>query len=403
VERDVRSIYWIQAMRAFLYGLATVIIGSGLHLSWANVGTFTVAMLVGMPIVSLAVGRYGERVGRRRMYAILLLVMAGAGTVPGLTSWMPLLVLVGLTGTLSPDPNESGPITSLEQAMLGQAPSEIRTRVYGRYNAVAYVAGAVGAVVPAIGIALVRHFSGHATQDQRWLLAFPVLGLACFVIALRLGDSVEADPAHRALAMRKPLDRSRSRVRKLAALFALDSFAGGFIVQLALVAWVSNRFHVGPVATGVIFFAAGLLQAASSIVAGWLAAKIGMLNTMVFTHLPSNVLLILFALVPPAYLPLAVVLLLLRFSLSQMDVPARQAYVAAMVEPQERTAAAAYTNTARYVSRPVGQAVSADVFIANGMVLAPILAAGSLKILYDLLIWKTFHRVPLPESERSSS
>jgi predicted MFS family arabinose efflux permease len=187
-------------------------------------------------------------------------------------------------------------------------------------------------------------------------------------------------------------------VVKLAGLFGLDSFAGGFVVQAFIVFWFQRKFGASIETMGMVFFAAGLLQAGSSIAAGRLAHRVGMLNTMVFTHLPSNVLLVLVPLMPT--LGAAIGVLLLRYALSQMDVPARQAYVVAMVEPSERTAAAAYTNTARYVTRPAGP-VLAGALMQNVAIGAPFFVAGGLKIIYDVAIFLTFRRVPLPSSASS--
>jgi MFS family permease len=187
------------------------------------------------------------------------------------------------------------------------------------------------------------------------------------------------------------LRRSRSTVQRLAALFSLDAFAGGFIVQSFIVFWFGRQFGADAALMGLVFFGVGLLQAASSVVAGWLGARIGLLNTMVFSHLPSNVLLALIPLAPT--LLVAVALLLGRSALSQMDVPARQAYVAALVDPAERTAAAAYTNAARHVVRPAGPALaSISMGMAAGL---PFVVAGGLKAVYDVALYLTFRRVTL--------
>ena len=390
---DVRLIYLIQAVRAFLYGFSSILVGSSLAaagLDDAAVGAVFTAMLLGMALSSLAVGRWGEALGRRPSYIGLLVIMGVAGTVFALTGSVPFLVIAALTGTLSTDPNESGPITTVEQAMLASAPAGERSRVYGRYNAVAYLAGAAGALA-AGGPSAVRDLLPGIPPDQRWLLLMPIGALACVVLALRLSTRVEVSadlpPGARGL------QRSRGVVRRLAALFSLDAFAGGFIVQSFMVYWFGRQFGADAELMGLVFFGVGLLQAASSIVAGWLAARIGMLNTMVFTHLPSNVLLALIPLAPS--LPVAVLLLLARSVLSQMDVPARQAYVAALVDPAERTAAAGYTNAARHLARPAGPALAS---LSMGMVAGlPFVIAGGLKAVYDLALYFTFRRVPLED------
>lgn len=403
VERDLRLILAVQALRAFGYGFASIVLGTALAssgLSTVEVGLVFTSMLAGMGLASIVVGLRGDRGGRRRTYVALLLVMGVTGAVFALTRSVPLLVAAALTGTLSTDPNESGPITSLEQAMMGTAPSDARARVFGRYNAVAYLAGAIGSLT-AGGPAALRAVHPAVPSTQRWLLVMPLIAILSALVASRLSPAMEPAPAPPNLVVpRRPLVRSRSIVARLSGLFGLDSFAGGFVVQTFLVYWFHRTFGASAQSMGLAFFAAGLLQAASSIAAGRLAARIGLLNTMVFTHLPSNVLLVLVPLVPS--LPWALAVLLLRFALSQMDVPARQAYVVAMVDPEERTAASAFTNTARYVTRPAGPLLAGALMqsVALG---APFVVAGALKIVYDLALYATFRRVPMSERRRSGS
>lgn len=395
LERDLRRILAIQALRAFLYGFGSVLLGSALAsggLSDVQVGTVFTAMLAGMALASIGVGVRGDRLGRRRAYAGLLLAMGAAGAVFALTDSFPALVAVALTGTMSTDANESGPITTLEQAMIGQAPAHARVHVFGRYNAIAYLAGSVGALA-AGGPAAFRHVFRGLPADQRWLLVFPVVAVACAILAFRLGPEVEPGVAGRDGVAPRPLERSRRNVVKLSSLFAMDAFAGGFVVQSFVVFWFRRRFGASPELMGLVFFGTGLLQAASSIAAARLGARFGLLRTMVFTHLPSNVLLLLVPLAPS--LPLAIVLLLGRFALSQMDVPTRQAYIATMVDPSERTAAAAFTNTARYVARPAGPVIGTALL--GTWAAAPFVIAGGLKLVYDLLLWRVFRRVKLPE------
>jgi len=388
---DVRLIFSIQAVRAFLYGFSSIIVGASLAasgLSDATVGIVFTAMLLGMAISSIAVGRWGEAIGRRRTYVGLLVVMGVAGAVFALTGLVPLLIVAALTGTLSTDPNESGPITTVEQSMLASAPAAERSRVYGRYNAVAYLAGAAGALA-AGGPSALRNILPGLPPDQRWLLLMPVGAAVCAVLAVRLSRTVEVDPT--VPIAQRGLHRSKSVVQRLAALFALDAFAGGFIVGSFIVFWFGRQFGAGPELMGLVFFGVGLLQAGSSVAAGWLGARIGLLNTMVFTHLPSNLLLALIPFAPT--LGLAIGMLLARSALSQMDVPARQAYVAALVDPAERTAAAGYTNAARHVVRPAGPALaSASMAMAAGI---PFLVAGGLKAVYDVVLYFTFRDVRL--------
>jgi len=389
VEGDLRRILWIQAIRAFLYGLGSVLIGVTLAkggLTDAQVGLVFTAILVGMAIGAAVVGTIGERVGRRRMYVLLLLLVGVAGTVFALTLSIPMLVVAALTGCLSTDPNESGPITSLEQAMIGEAAPETRLRVFGRYNAVAFLAGALGALSGALPSLL-------GMDPQRFLLVYPAAALVAAALASRLTTSVEAALEARPEHPTAPLARSKRTVIRLASLFAVDSFAGGFVVQSFVVFWFGRTFDASTDEMAVVFFISGLLQAASSLTAPRIARRYGLLNTMVFTHLPSNVLLMLVPFAPT--FAFAVTVWLLRVSISQMDVPARQAYVVAMVDPHERVAAAGYTNTARHVARPIAPLVAGSLMqTATG---APFFIAGGLKVFYDLLIFAMFRKVPVPD------
>ncbi len=392
-RRDIRTIFAVQALRALLYGFGSVLIGASLAkagYSDAKVGLVFTAMLGGFAITSVAVGTRGDRMGRRRLYGGLFLVMGVAGTVFALTKSLPALVIAALSGTISVEANESGPITSLEQAMIPQAARTRleRNRAFARYNAVAYLAGSLGALA-AGGPDFFRRFFPAVPASQRFLLAYPAVGLACAFLASRLSPQMEA--GEELTAERKfPLIRSKRRVAGLAGLFAIDSFGGGFVVASFIVFWFQRKFGASTELMGLVFFVAGLLQSGSSIAAGWLANRIGLLKTMVFTHLPSNILLILVPFMPN--LPLAITMLLARFAISQMDVPARQAYVVSVVDPGERTAAASYTNTARYVVRPAGPALGGYMMQTLSLS-APFVAAGALKVVYDFTLLATFRRI----------
>ncbi|MDP9185661.1 MAG: MFS transporter, partial [Actinomycetota bacterium] len=298
---------------------------------------------------------------------------------------------LALLGVLSTDANENGPLTTLEQAMIGQAPADTRLRVFGRYNAVAFLAGAVGSLAAGGPAFLDRWWTGTPT-GRAWFLLFPVGALVCLWLAGGLSPALEMETA----GARSPLARSRSTVTKLAALFAVDAFAGGFVITVFIVYWFEFRFGASAELMSAVMFAAGLLQAGSSVIAPRIAARAGLLPTMVFTHLPSNVLLMLVPVAPN--LPAAIGVLLGRFALSQMDVPTRQAYIAAMVDPSERTAAAAATNSARYVARPFGPLVGS--VLMGWAIGAPWVVAGALKAVYDLVLWRVFSDVPLPDSAK---
>ncbi len=387
-----RRVLAVQGLRALLYGFGSVLLGEVLAaegLSDVAVGAIFTAMLVGMSLGSLAVGRWADAVGSRLTYLGLFGVLGVAGAAFALSSWLPLLIVAALTGTLSTDANESGPITSLEQSMLSGVDPTTRSRVFGRYNAVAYFGGSAGALA-AGGPALLRHLVPGLPPDQRWLLAFPVVALACIAVARGLPGDVE----HAGRLGRRGLSRSRRNVRRLAALFSVDAFGGGLVVQSFIVFWFQRRFGASVELMAAVFFGVGVLQALSSLTAPVVGRRIGLLYTMVFTHLPSNVFLALVPLMPT--LPLAIAALLLRSALSQMDVPARQAYLAALVDPAERTAAAAYTNSARYAARPVGP-VAAGALMQAAAIAAPFVVAGAIKSLYDVAVLGLFRGVEVDD------
>ncbi len=388
-----RIVIGVQGLRAFAYGFGAVLIGSALAsegLSDLAVGGVFTVMLAGMAGSSLLVGRFGDAWGRRRTYCGLLAIMGLTGTVFALTTWYPALLLASLTGTLSANANESGPITSIEQALIAEEPHSIRARLYGRYNAVAYLSGAFGALAAA-GPPALRALLPRLPADRLWLLLFPVIAAACVAVAGRLPEAPSRPPAtERAHTDLSPA--SRRFIGRLAASFSVDAFAGGMVVQSFLVFWFERRFGASTQLMGVALFATGLLQAASSIIAGWMAPRVGLLETMVFTHIPSNVLLALVPLMPSLGAALGV--LLARYALSQMDVPARQAFIAAAVAPGERGRAAAYTNSARYIGSPAGPAVGAALMQWVALA-APFVAAGTIKVAYDLTVYGLFRRVPL--------
>ena len=353
----------------------------------AAVGTILAALLAGNALASLLLARYGDRIGRRRCYRVLLVAMAVAGAVFALTAWLPALITAALSGTVSTDVVETGPFTSLEQAMLPHA-AEGRdpTPLFGTYNTVATLAGSAGALIALIG------------SSPEWLLLYPMAAAAGLVAVRGLSPAVEVGP-ELTPEPRPPLHRSRGTVTRLSGLFALDSLGGGFVPQTFIAYLFTRKYEASPDTLAVLFFAIGLLQALSFQAAVRIAARFGLLRTMVFTHLPSNVLLAAVAFAPN--LATAIALLLARFALSQMDVPTRQAYVVALVDPSERTAAAAYTNTARTLTRPVAPLLAgAALRIGLG---APFLIAGTLKSAYDVGLWVLFRSVQLrPHSGRGT-
>jgi len=398
LTRDARLVVAAQAARAFAYGLGAVLLGATLDertYSSLEVGVVLGSVLAGTVIASLVIGRHGDAVGRRRCYRALYALLALTGVVFAYASSAWLLVAVALLGALSTEVIESGPFTTLEQAMLaGQFERRRLARGFSVYNAVAAAGGSLGALAAA-AIGPLRDASSNPPDQQRFFLLLVPAALIGVWLARGLSSEVEHRASPTLTAAPRLLGESRPVVMRLAALFSLDSFAGGFTVQAFVAYWLAQRFDASVAVIGVTFFFFGVLQTLSFLSSGRLAERFGMLPTMVFTHLPSNLVLIAVAFAPN--LPVAIALLLLRVLLSQMDVSPRQAYVMALVPPGERTAAASVTNTARYLTRPAGPVLAgAAQSVALGF---PFVIAGSLKSVYDLVLRRWFRRVPLPDHE----
>jgi MFS family permease len=405
LRSDASHIFVAQGLRAFGYGFGAVLLGVSLRergYSPARVGLVLTAIVAGAVAVSLWLARYADRAGRRRCYLAMYLLLGPVGVVFAFSLPLWALLLASLTGALSTEVVESGPFTSLEQPMLATSLASGQAIAgFGRYNAVATVSGSLGALAAGLPV-LVHHWWRSSPDGQRYFLVFVPVAVTGALLAARLSPAVEAASASvpRAAVQRgSPVGRSRPVVYRLCGLFALDSLGGGFVVQAFVAYWFAVRFSASADVIGLVFFASGLLQAASFLTAVRLSDRFGLLRTMVFTHLPSNLLLVAVAFAPA--MGWAAGLWLARVALAQMDVPARQAYVMALVDPAEQTGAAAYTNTARYLTRPFGPLLAtASQSVALGL---PFLVAGTIKSGYDIALWLWFRRVPVPATAAGRS
>ena len=398
-SRDLRFIYLLQGLRAFIYGFGSILLGSTLAASGAGsveVGGVFASLLAGSALMSLLLVRHAERIGRRRVYMLLYVLMGVAGTVFASTDNVWFLVLAGLSGTVSVEVVESGPFTSVEQAMIPEIAGERTTHVFGIYNAVAALVGAAGALAARWPASM--HPSGSVTaNDHVWFLVYPIVAALALPFVAMLSGAVETGhPVERGVRV---LRESRSVVFRLSGLFALDSFAGGFIVQSYIVFWFSRKFGASTELMSAVLAATGVIQAVSFVIATRLARRVGLLNTMVFTHLPSNIMLMALPFAPT--LTIAWLVFLIRFPLSQMDVPTRQGYLAALTLPQERSAAAGATNASRTVVRPFGALVGGLVTgPATAVTGLPFIIAGGLKAVYDIWLFLWFRRVPIDDPSR---
>lgn len=323
------------------------------------------------------------------------LLMAVAGLTFALTSNLIVLLLVGLTGVVSVTSGEVGAFLAVEQAVLAQiVPAQQRTQVFSLYNFSGYAAAALGALASGLPTLLADTFTPETTSRSLFALYGLIGGFNALLYA-RLSPAAEVVPSS-VLVGKLGLGPSRSVVFKLAALQSMDAFAGGLVVQSLLALWLYQRYGVEAASLALLFFAAQLCSAASLLAATLVARRIGLLNTMVFTHLPSNLLLMLIPLMPN--FALAAIVLLLRQCLSQMDVPTRQAYTMAMVTPAERSAAAGLTGVARTAATALSPAV-AGILSSNLLLGLPFLVCGLLKSGYDAALYYTFRQVPMPEEQ----
>jgi MFS family permease len=347
-----------------------------------------------------------DRIGRRRMLTIGALLMAAAGLVFATTHNLTLLMLAGTIGVISPSGNEVGPFLSIEQAALSHVVTDrTRTNVFAWYTLAGAFATALGALTGGTLSERLQATAVSPLQTYRAVIfLYAGLGMLLAILFTRLSPAAEARTHGDKAALRATvaglsgLGESRRVVFKLSALFALDSFGGGFVVQSFAAYWFYLRFGVQPAALGAIFFWANVFAGISALAASRLAARFGLIRTMVGTHLPSNVLLILVPLMPT--LPLAIAVLLLRFSISQMDVPTRQSYVMAVVSPGERSAAAGITGVARTIGASISPLFVGLLFSRPALINVPFFLAGTLKIAYDVLLYRAFIAVRPPEENR---
>jgi MFS family permease len=410
-QSDAQLILVMRGLRSMAYGLLAVILGvvlAGEGFSPAAIGVLITISLIGDMVGTYVIGLVADTWGRRRALALLSLLMAATGVIFGLVTSYPVLLVAAIFGTLGTSASETAPFLPIDQAMLAQiTPSPRRTALFARYNLVAQLSAALGALAAGLPALLVGAGLSPASGTRLLFGAYAVLGLVVAGLSLCLSSPVEA-PVRPPIEAKRlgqrlapQLHRSRGIVWRLTALFSVDALAGGLVVQSLAALFFHLRFGVPLTTLSVLFFGANLLSALSFLAAVPLARRFGLLNTMVFTHLPSNILLALVALAPT--FPIAAALQLLRQMLSQMDIPTRQAYTMALVDPEERTAAASVTSLARSLGSATSPIVSGLLLQGTLLVLGlPFILAGSLKVAYDLSLWAIFRRVHLPEEEDRS-
>jgi predicted MFS family arabinose efflux permease len=387
---DARILFTTRILRLFAYGFLSVILVlylASCGLDEAQIGLLLTLTLIGDVAISFYLSTRADVIGRRRTLAGGALLMVLAACVFAATHNFVLLLFAAIIGVISPSGNEVGPFLPIEQVALSQTiGARDRTSVFAWYHLGGSFATAVGSIT-AGALSDVVGYRGV-------VIAYGLFGVVLAIQFLRLSKAIEPETKHETVSLLR-VDRSRDVVLRLSALFALDSFAGGFVVQSIVAWWFYTHFGLRPAIIGSIFFGANLLAGISALAAARIARRIGLVRTMVFTHLPSNLLLILVPFMPNVELAIAV--LLLRFSISQMDVPTRQSYVIAVVDPAERSAAAGITGVARTTGAALAPLAAVPLIASVSLHWLPFVIAGGLKVLYDLALLRAFRKADRAE------
>jgi MFS family permease len=400
-RRDIVLLFATRATRMFSYGFLSVVIVlylAAIGFDEGRIGLLLTLTLLGDTLISILMTTRADRLGRRTTLMAGALLMCVAGVPFALSGSFLVLLIAATIGVLSPSGNEVGPFLAVEQASLSEVVSaEARTALFARYNLVGSFATALGALAGGWTAQVLQSRGMEVAASYRVLVyAYAVSGLVLALMFRFLSPAVEATRAEKdegaaAVSPLLGLGSSKKTVFKLAGLFSMDAFAGGFVIQSFVALWFHRRFGMEPGIIGSIFFFANVLAGFSALAAAGIAKRIGLINTMVFTHVPSNVLLILVPLMPTA--PLAIAVLLARFSISQMDVPTRQSYTMSIVRPEERSAAAGVTGMARTTGASLGPVLAGQLIASPALMGLPFMISGGLKIVYDLLLYRSFRKL----------
>ena len=407
LSKDGKLLLAARTLRTFAYGFLSVILAIYLKLVGFedfNIGLILTATLVNSVIFTLIASFYADRVGRRKILILYAALMSLSGVIFFVTTNYIALIASALIGTINVTGTETGAFLSIEQAALPQTINDINKRntVYALYNMVGTFAMSAGVLLSGLPQLIAEQYGLNQIESIRPLfLLYSIIGLAVLGIYYLISNKVEvqvnnndnhklSSPAKQVLS-----PKSKQIVGKLSTLFALDSFAGGFVLQSIVSLWFFTKFGIDLTTLSYIFSIAGVLTAFSYLAAAKIADRIGLINTMVFTHIPSNILLILVAFAPT--FPLAVALYLARMALSQMDVPTRQSYLVAVVREDERTAAAGITNISRNITQSISPSLAGYILQSLSLLSAPFVLGGVLKIVYDIALYFNFKSVKPPD------
>jgi MFS family permease len=419
ISKDGKLLLAARILRTFGYGFLSIIISIYLKLIGFDgflIGLILTSTLVNSVIFTLVASFYADRIGRRKMLVIYAILMAISGVIFFVTSNYIALIVAGLIGTINVTGTETGAFLSIEQAMLPQTVKDTKKRntLFAFYNMVGTFAMSAGVLVSGLPEIIQDQFGLSEIGSIRPLfLLYSILGVAVLATYLLLSKEVElTEKEHeeereqvqvqpgdlesdekKKPRIPKPLTQtlsptSKKIVSKLSGLFAIDSFGGGFVIQSIVSLWFFTKFGADLTLLSYIFSIAGVLTAFSFLASAKIADRIGLINTMVFTHIPSNILLILVAFSPT--LPIAVAFYLARMALSQMDVPTRQSYIVAVVKEDERTAAAGITNISRNITQAISPSIAGSILQSVSLLFAPFLLGGLLKIIYDIALFFSF-------------
>jgi MFS family permease len=404
LSRDGKLLLAAKTVRTFAYGFLSIILAIYLKLIGFNellIGLILSATLINSVIFTLLASFYADRTGRRKILIIYTALMSISGAIFVGTENYFILIIAAFIGTINVTGSETGAFLSLEQAILPQTVNNVKKRntIFAIYNMVGTFAMSAGVLFSGLPGILEQYFSGlnQIESIKPLFIFYSLLGLVVIGIYLLLSDKIEAE-GKKPRPLRQILTpKSRQIVGKLSGLFAVDSFAGGFIIQSMVSLWFFIKFGVDLTTLSYIFSVAGVLTAFSFIIASKIADKIGLINTMVFTHIPSNILIILVAFAPT--LSIAIAFYLGRMALSQMDVPTRQSYIVAVVNEEEKTAAAGITNTSRNIAQAISPSLT-GVIIQSFTLSSPFIVGGLLKIAYDIGLYVNFRKIKAPEEKQ---
>ena len=402
ISRDGKLLLGARVVRTLSYGFLSVILAIYLKLVGFDdilVGIILTATLVNSVFFNLLSSAYADKIGRKNILIIYAALMIASSVIFFVTSNYVALVIAALVGTINVTGSEVGAFLSLEQAMLTQTVSDIKKRnsIFAIYNAVGTFAMSAGVLLSGLPAILQNYGFDKIGAIKSLFLIYAACAVVVLAIYLMLSKNIEVkENLKSGMSMKNISPKSKNIILKMSSLFAVDSFGGGFVIQSIVSFWFYTKFGADLSSLSYIFAVAGVLTAISYIASSKIASKIGLVNTMVFTHIPSNVLLILLAFAPS--LSIAVSLFFARMSLSQMDVPTRQSYIMGVVSENERIHAAVYTNTSRNISQAISPSIT-GIIIQTLSLSAPFVVGGVLKIVYDVGIFFSFRKIKPPEEQ----